>query len=160
MTRYHVLHRQFEQAVADGERSVGTNPNCVTGYWVLSDTLIFAGNPEEALAAAEKAMRLDPARPDFYAFLVGRAYYVLGRPREAIPFLQRHAAAFPNAPWIHFDLIVAYIETDRDADARAEATKLLRISPQFHLLPPEAGLWKDVALNRRFNDDLRKAGLR
>jgi hypothetical protein len=32
--------------------------------------------------------------------------------------------------------------------------------PEFSLPPPEKGYYKDVALNRRFNDDLRKAGLK
>jgi adenylate cyclase len=160
LTRYDVLHRQFEQALADGRRAVATNPNCSSGYWMLSDTLIFAGKPDEALTAAEKAMRIDPAGRDFYAYLFGRAYYCLGRPQKAIPLLQRHVAAFPNAPWAHFDLAIAYIEAGRDDDARAEATELMKGSPQLALLPPDKGAWKDIALNRRFNNDLRRAGLK
>jgi adenylate cyclase len=160
MTRYDVIHRQFDRAVADGERAVATNPNCTNGYWVLSDTLIFAGKPNEAISAAEKATRLDPAGRDFYDFLFGRALYVLGRPGQAIPFLQRHAAAFPSAPWVHLDLAIAYIEAGRDQDAKGEAAEITKEMPHFALPPPERGAYEDVALNRRFDDDLRKAGLK
>jgi adenylate cyclase len=160
LTRYDVLHRQFERVLAHGQRAVSTNPNCSNGYWMLSDTLIFVGQPKEALAAAERATRLDPAGRDFYAYLVGRAYYVLGRPQQAIPFLQRHVAAFPKAPYVHFDLAIAYIESGRDRDARAEADEIMKDSPQFALSAPENGPYKDAALNRRFDHDLRKAGLK
>jgi predicted Zn-dependent protease len=127
---------------------------------MLSDTLIFAGKPEEALSAAEKATRLDPARRDFYAYLIGRALYTMGRPEQAIPFLQRHVAAFPKAPYIHVDLAIAYVEAGRDRDARAEAAEIMRESPGFTLPPPDKGYSKDIAQNRRFLDDLRKAGVK
>jgi adenylate cyclase len=159
-TRYGVAHRQFEHAVADGERAVAINPNCTSGYWMLSDTLIFAGKPEEALGAAEKATRLDPAGADFYAYLIGRALINMGRPDQAIPFLKRHVAAFPNAPYAHIDLAIAYVESGREQDARAEAAEITKDMPEFSLPPPEKGYYKDIALNRRFNDDLRKAGLK
>jgi len=55
------------------------------------------------------------------------------------------------------NLIVAYSELGRNAEARAEATEILRVNPQF-AMPPENG-GKNVAQNRRFNDDMRRAGL-
>jgi adenylate cyclase len=131
MTRYDVPRRQFEKAIADGERAVRNNPNCTNGYTFLADTLIFAGRPREALAAAETAIRLDPAGQNFYAYDVGRAYIWMGRAQEGIPFLQRHAAAFPSAPWAHWDLAIAYAEVGRDREARDEIAELKRISPQF-----------------------------
>jgi predicted Zn-dependent protease len=105
-------------------------------------------------------MRLHPATRDVFAYLVGRAYYVMGRPREAIKFLQRQQAATPTAPFAYLDLAVAYIEAGRGADARAEAAEFMKASPQFVLFPPEKGPFKEMAWNRRFVDDLRKAGLK
>jgi adenylate cyclase len=160
MTRYDVLHRQLDRAIADGERAVATNPNCVGGYGFLSDTLIFAGKPKEALAAAEKAIRLDPSSRDFWAYLIGRALVCLGRPQEAIPFIQRHLAVFPNAPWGHLDLVIAYVEAGRDGDARAEAAEFMRGSPHFVQPPPEDGFYKDPVSNRRFYNDLHQAGIK
>jgi adenylate cyclase len=160
MTRYDVIHRRFDQALADGERAVATNPNCSAGYGFLSDTLIFVGKPREALAAAEKAIRLDPSSRDFWAYVIGRALCWLGHPQEAIPIIQRNLAAFPNAPWGHLDLVFAYVEAGRLIDARAEAAKFMRGSPQLVLPPLENAYMQDGASNRRVYDDLHKAGLK
>jgi tetratricopeptide (TPR) repeat protein len=151
---------RFVQAVAEGERAVSINPNCSMGFDFLATALNAVGKPGEALSAIEKAERLDPAGRDFFAGAVGRAYLLMGRYQDAIPALQRHVGAYPNALWAHLDLAIAYTELDRDHDAREEAAEVIRISPHYILLPPEKGLYKDVTLNRRFNDDLRKAGLK
>jgi hypothetical protein len=55
---------------------------------------------------------------------------------------------------------VAYEELGRDQAARAEVAEVMRISPHFVMLPPDKGVLRDVAMNRRFNADLRKAGLK
>jgi tetratricopeptide (TPR) repeat protein len=159
VNRYDVLHRRFDQALADAERSIATNPNCSAGYAFLADTLIFVGRPKEALAAADKAIRLDPSSRNFWAYLIGRALCWLERPREAIPFIQRHMAAFPNAPWGRLDLVMAYVEAGRLTEARAEAAKFMRDNPQFALPPAKNGYMKDEASNQHVYDDLHKAGL-
>jgi hypothetical protein len=46
----------------------------------------------------------------------------------------------------------------RDQDARAEATEIMRISPHFVLASMPT--LKDEARNKRFQSDLRKAGLK
>jgi adenylate cyclase len=155
---------RFDEAVAMGERAVNINPNCSIGYTFLAASLNAAGRPAEALGTVEKAMRLDPAGRDFYAGIIGTADMLMGRYQQAIPSLQRTTAAIPNALWAHLQLAVAYSELGRDRDARAEAAKVMTISPGYVLekepysvVPDLAG--KDVALQQRFNADLRKAGL-
>jgi predicted Zn-dependent protease len=69
--------------------------------------LNVSNKPEEVLQAAEKAMRLDPTRQDFYAFFVAAPLNLMGRYEEAIPLLKRHIAAYPNQPWAHAALIFA-----------------------------------------------------
>ena len=83
------MQRRFDQAVADGERAVAINPNYAGGYQALSDALIIVGKPEEALRAAQKAMRLDPTGKDFYSYDVGDAYVEMGRYTDAIPILKQ-----------------------------------------------------------------------
>jgi tetratricopeptide (TPR) repeat protein len=130
------------------------------GYTFLSVALTAVGKPSEALDTIEKAMRLDPAGHDFYAEIIGGAYETMGRYQDAIQTLERPVAASPNDLWAHLSLIIAYIELGRDSDARLEAAEVMRISPHYIVGPPEKGFYQDVALNRRFNDDLRKAGLK
>jgi tetratricopeptide (TPR) repeat protein len=108
----------------------------------------------------EKAIRLDPAQRDFYAYDMGLAYLEMGRYQEATTVFERVVATSPNYLYAHLDLVVAYEELGRDQDAHAEAAVVMRISPQLVLPPPEKALLKDVALNKRFDRDLRKAGLK
>jgi adenylate cyclase len=152
--------RQFERGVAEGKRAVSINPNCSIGYTFLSTALTAAGKPAEALDAIEKAMRLDPAGHDFYAGVIGNAYITMGRYQEAVQSLKRQVAATPNALWSHLNLVIAYIELGRESEARLEVAEVMRISPKYVLPLPEKGPFENVALNRRFDDDLRKAGLK
>jgi adenylate cyclase len=102
------------------------------------------------------ATRLDPTHQDYYAFFVANPYVLMGRYEEAIPLLKRHLSVLPNNPWAYAVLVVAYTELGRDVDARAAAAELMRINPDF--------VWgetnKDAAVNKRYKNDLRKAGFR
>jgi adenylate cyclase len=148
--------RRFDQAVAEGKRAVAIDPNFAQGYVVLSEALGVSNRVEEALHAVEKAMRLDPSRQDFYAFFIGQAYVDMGRYREAIPLLKRHLAVYPNQPWAHVALIEAYSELGDNQEARAAAAELKHINPQFAY----SDINEDAARNMRYENDLRKAGLK
>jgi len=52
--------------------------------------------------------------------------------------------------------VVAYTELGRETDARAEAVEFMRSNPDFVI----AGINKDAAVNRLWETDLRKAGLK
>jgi adenylate cyclase len=151
----HWLQRRFDQAVAEGERAVALDPNNVQGYGALADALTVSNRPEQAVRVVEKEMRLDPSRQDFYAYFIAAPYVEMGRYRDAIPLLKRHLAMYPNMAWAHAVLIVADMELGRDQEAQAEAIELNRISPHFH-----ATVGQDPAQNKRWEDDLRKAGLK
>ena len=148
--------KRFAQAVAEGERCVAMNPSSPICYEALADALTVSDQPEAAVRAAEKAIRLDPAHQDFYAFFVANPYILMGRYEEAIRLLKRHLTALPGNPWAYCDLVVAYIELGRDADARAAAAELMRTNPNFVLGEPN----EDAGVNKRYRNDLRKAGLK
>ena len=101
-------------------------------------------------------MRLDPTHQDFYEYFVASPYVLMGRYEEAIPLLKRELAVRPNNPWAYAGLVVAYTELGRNVDARAVAAQLMRINPDFVGGQPN----KDAAVNKRYNNDLRKAGFR
>jgi adenylate cyclase len=151
---------RFDQAVADGERAVSINPNYAQGYLALSDALINDRRPEEALRAAQRAMRLDPASRDFYAYAAGNAYSSMGRYQDAVKHFKRTVTAHPNMLVAHLGLVGAHVELGREQEARAEAVQVMRISPQFTVPPPTTCWTKDVAWNKHMQDELRKAGLK
>jgi adenylate cyclase len=152
------MQGRHDQAVADGERAVAINPNYAQGYQALADALLNAGRPGEAVPAAQKAMRLDPAHEEFFGYDLGLAYLEMWRCEAAIPILKRTVAAYPNLLVAYLGLTIAYAELGRNEDAQAQAAEIMRISPKFTVasLPPT----KDAAWNKRSRDDLRKAGLK
>jgi adenylate cyclase len=152
------LQGRYDRAVAEGERATTINPNYAPGYEALSVALVASDKLEEALGAAEKAMRLDPAAQDFYGYFVAVPLVLMERYQEAVPLLKRTVAMIPNQVWAHVMLVIAYTELGRGRDAEIEAAEVMRISPQLTLasLPKN----KNAALDNRLRSDLRKAGLK
>jgi adenylate cyclase len=159
--RLYVYKRQFEKAVAEGERSIELTPNSAVNNWWLSAILNRSGKPAESISFAEKAARLDPRNRDLYEFDIGLAYLVMGRYEEAIPFFKTHLVHYPNNMSAHYWLVIAYSELKREKEARAEATEVLRISPHFSVeVAKERSPLRDRTLVARYRDDMRKAGLK
>jgi adenylate cyclase len=155
------LKDQHDQAIADGKRAVSLDPNSAFAWLALADinTILWtASKPEEVLAYAQKAIRLDPRHPELYSNQEGAAYNKMGRYAEAVDALKR---GDQNNPWIHANLVYAYSELGREHDARAEAAEVLRISPRFSLEEVERmpGSWQGP-FGQRYLSDLRKAGLK
>ena len=163
---------QHDRAVADGKRAVSLDPNSAYGWLALADIndaeCVFpagimppdwgASKPEEVLAYAQKAIRLDPRHPEKYSMPEGVAYNGMGRYAEAVEALKRSEQ---NNPWVHVNLVYAYSELGREQDARAEAAEVLHISPGFSLEEVERmpGNWHGT-LGQRYLSDLRKSGLK
>jgi tetratricopeptide (TPR) repeat protein len=139
--------------VTEVERMVALEPNSALGYLYLADALNGTGRPVEALAANEKAKRLDPRERDFYLAEQGWADSQLGRWQVAITPLKR----LPSyGPVVHVWLAVDYIELGHDDAARAEIREVLKIDPEYSL---KTGVAQFLSDQERAAADLRKAGL-
>ena len=108
----------------------------------------------------QKAARLDPTHPSFYAIWIGTAYNGMGRWQDAVSAFKQCTGGNPNNIFAHLGLVIAYEELGQDKRARAEAAETMRINPQFALPSPEKGYFKDLAFNERVDKDMRKAGLK
>jgi adenylate cyclase len=165
LSQLYLTKNQYDQAVAAGERAIVVDPGNSGSYDLLASALAYSGKPAEALKVEERVRRRDPRMDVLHLLIDGFAYNMLGRYEEAIPALKEFLSHAPDFPVAHYDLAVAYMELGREADARAEAAEILRISPQYTLADPKksgviGGVIKDVALAERWNADLRKAGLK
>ena len=152
---------QHDRAIADGKRAVSLDPNSAFAWLALADIndILWAeSKPEEVLAYAQKAIRLDPRHPESYSMQEGVAYNEMGRYAEAVEAFKRSEQ---NNPWVHANLIHSYSQLGREQDARAEAAEVLRLSPGFSLEEVERmpGNWQG-AEGQRYLSDLRKAGLK
>jgi adenylate cyclase len=162
----HLWQRQYEPALGAMERAMALEPNETRGsaafnYAGLAEVLSRMGRSEEALEAAEHALRLKPAIVDLHLASVGTAYAVAGRPEQALEPLQRYLSRYPNVLQAHLTLAAVYSALGREAEARAEAAEVLRLNPHFSLeVYRQREPLKDPARLERQLTALRRAGLR
>jgi len=123
-----LFRNHADKAIADVRRALSLDLNNAFGCRALSSILSATGRLEEALAYVQKARRLDPLHPELYWPDEGNVYNKMGRYVEALDALKR---GDQNIPTVHLDLVYTYSELGREADARAEAAELMRLSPQF-----------------------------
>ena len=109
----------------------------------------------------EQALRRKPSVADVHLDSVGAAYYLAGRPEEAIAPLKQYLSRYPNILGAHLTLAAVYSELGKEAEARAEAAEVLRLNPKFSLeVHKERVPIKDPAMLERHIAALRKAGLK
>ena len=151
---------------AEAERLVALSPNPARGYLAVAELMDYMAEPAQALAAVDKAMRLDPGNRDNYSVdgsPRGWAYTLLGRYVDAISAFKHEQALHPDILWLHLGLAIDDIELGHDDAARAEAAEVLRLNPQFALetvFPTVGPKGRVLAQQVRWDADLRKAGLK
>jgi adenylate cyclase len=157
---FYLVGKQHVQAKTETERAITLDPNYADSYRTLGDILSFAGRPEEAIELCEKTIRLNPRHPAWYPNSLGFAYLLTGQCEQAIAALKRAPNLNPNFPPIHLNLAIAYSESGREEEARAEVAEFLRLVPNasFEVGKQRAPI-KDPAVLERYFSALRKAGL-
>jgi TolB-like protein/Tfp pilus assembly protein PilF len=156
----YLWQKRYEQAFAEMERAVALSPKEAWGSAVLAEVLSRVGRTEEALEAAEQALHLKPLTVDLHLDSVGAAYYLAGKPEEAITPLRQYLSRYPNILGAHLTLAAAYSEVGKEAEARAEAAEVLRLNPEFSLeIHKQRMPIKDPAMLERHLAALREAGL-
>jgi adenylate cyclase len=75
--------------------------------------------------------------------------------------MKQYLSRYPNILGAHLTLAAVYSELGKEAEARAEATEVLRLNPQFSLEVRQQRVpIKDPAALERYIAALRKAGLK
>ncbi len=123
---------------------------------------MFAGEGEEAVKAAESALRLDPQfKSGPYLNLLGISQFIAGRYSEAIEAYRRNVAQGGpmGAPMLH-PWAAAYVAVGRMEEARDTANELLKFFPEFSLKRYRMlHIYKREEDSRRLVGYLRQAGL-
>ena len=76
---------------------------------------------------------MNPYPASHYYWQLGMAYVFLGRWDEAIDAHKMALKREPNDFVAHLSLVICYCMIDRMEDARAEASEVLRIYPQYSI---------------------------
>jgi adenylate cyclase len=160
LCRLYSFKRQYDQA--ECQRAIELAPSsCVYCYFCVADTLVRSGKPQEGIGFVEKVERLDPRNRVLWEPGRGEAYVIMRRYADAIPIFKAFFVLYPNGVWEHVWLAIAYTELGREQEARGEAAEIMRLSPHFSLqAEKERMALQDQALEERYLNDLRKAGLK
>ncbi len=160
----HLFQKQYELAIAEGRKSVTLGPNNSLGHILFAYTMLFAGEFNEAIDLAERAIRLTPYCSSWYFFVLGKAYRQAGRYEEAFAAFEKGLVrARENRGNLFLPLIGltdVSVQLGRDTEARNYAADILKIDPNFNLEGFKyIYLYKDPAHLERILDNMRKAGL-
>ena len=157
---------KYDEAIAEGKRSVTVSPNSSGSYAAFAWTMIYAAKPKEALTLSKKALRLSPYPPAWYLTAEGFANYLLGHYKAALSSYQKVLKRYQSGSQAHIafrGLIVCYMQLGREAEARTEAQNFLKLNPTFTIkifIERIKGFsFRDLSWVDKYVDLLRKAGL-
>jgi adenylate cyclase len=157
----YIRKKEFDKAIAEGERAVALNPGGTSVLLNYARSLTVAGRPEEGIPLFQKAIRLNPFGPPTLYREFGHALRVVGRFEEAVSAYKKAIQLAPDNIYPHIFLAATYIQMGREKEARAEAAEVLRIDPKFSLdYLAKVLSYKDQSVNNRTLEALRKAGLK
>jgi adenylate cyclase len=153
--------REFDKAIAEGERAVALNPGGTSVLVNYADSLNFAGRPEEAIPLFQKAIRLNPFGPSYLYREFGIALRDTGRFEGAVSAFKKAIQLVPDSASAHLHLAATYSMMGREKEARAEAAEVLRINPKFSVdFYAKVIQYKDQSQIDKIINALRKAGLK
>jgi len=89
---------------------------------------MFTGEPEKAVEAIEKAIRLAPDQSDLYIDAAG-IYFDLDRDDDAMNALKKAVKLSPDSAQAHYLLSEGYQETGKERKAIEELKKAIDLEP-------------------------------
>jgi adenylate cyclase len=157
---------RYREAIDAYRRALVLAPSSIPPGLALAYN--YLGEPEQAIAYADKAMRLSPHDP-FSAplyFAKANAYGILQDYQEALVWFRRTEAAYPDSPLNGLGSSALLALAGQEADARATMQRYLasdnapiRTIAQWQrvLLPADSPRF--LTYRQKFIEGLRKAGL-
>ncbi|MFB0519851.1 MAG: tetratricopeptide repeat protein [Desulfatiglandales bacterium] len=160
----YLFQRQYDNAIAEGERAIAIAPNVACNKAILAQTMLFAGSFEEAITLVKSAMRLNPHYPSWYLQPLAMAYTMIGDHEKAIALneelLNRRKEAGGNIIIALLGLAANSIFLGREDDAKAYLKEILELEPNYSLERfQKINLFKDPLQLERTLEALRRAGL-
>ena len=161
MSYLHMLRGDFERCVRSSERAIALDRNLAMAHNMLATSLAHLGKGIEAVLAAQTALRLDPAGPQFDVFVttMGLAQLLQGQVDEAIECFSRARAANPKLARAHAWVAIALATKGDVPGARLAAADLLCLAPDYRLSQTvDACLPKSPPRYQQFYDEVLRPG--
>jgi len=151
--------KDWDRGLQERDLTLALSPNDPVAIASMSEIAIRAGKTDEAIASLTRDIAWDPA----YVFAapqahLGWAYFVKGEYQTALDHLKQDKTDDPIWSWSF--LAATYAELGMMTEARATTAKMRQANPAISLaLLKQLFSYRDEAVQRRFIDALRKAGL-
>ena len=160
----YLIQRQYDKAIAEGQKSTELGPNSALSHVLFAQILYNSGNPEDAIAFVEQALRLCPNCPAWYSAALGKSYRTAGRYEDAIRvykevLLRARKGEFP--PWLpNANLAITYAMMGQNEKASKYLVEAMKINPAYSLeLEGKINFFRDPKQLEAIFDALRKAGM-
>jgi len=157
-----MVARDYDNGLDALRRALAKNPGSGFIAFLASTALAMAGNPQESLVQAERAMALSPLDPAFFLYLTiaGMAQLFSGRPEQALELARRSAALYDDWDSTYWVLVPAYVQLGRMAEAEAALARLRSLAPNLTVsVARQRFPIRDPASMAMVLDGLQKAGL-
>ena len=115
------------------ERATALDPNLALGYAQRANQLVLTGRAQEAPPLALKAMRLSPRDParSVFAWVLGRAYFSMGKYDEAIVWLRKSVAERQTIWFSRAHLVSAFALAGKKPEAVAALADFDKALPGY-----------------------------
>lgn len=151
--------KRFDEASQAGLRAIEINPNDAENHIFYSRAASTAGFYKPAVAAAERAVALNPMYPKWYPFIYARALYADGQVERAAEVC---ADGMARQPFVATTVtcIAVYERAGRHDEAALHAATLNAATTPI-TVPRALDSWgfREASLNERFAGNLSAAGL-
>lgn len=156
--RIYVFHDRYGQANAELERAVRSNPNDSNALAGRGNVLMWLGQTDAAIAALERAQRIDPDLNAIDRFALSLSYYLKRRYASAVEQAELNLRENVAADVSRIVLAASYAQLNQLEDAARVAQAIRRLNPAFD---PNAfgSKFQNPSDLAHLRDGLRKAGL-
>jgi Tfp pilus assembly protein PilF len=156
--------RLYAEAVHHSERAIALDPSDARAHGRLAYALVYDGRLDQAIEAANRALRLNPKKPRNAIQWLGRAHFSKGDLSKALTYFERARTHSPGfvSPGLSLPLAATYAQLGRDEDARAALQHYTKLwTSRAPTLRDVMKFWpfKDLVVAKRFAEGLLKAGL-
>ncbi|MFC1681148.1 tetratricopeptide repeat protein, partial [Pseudomonadota bacterium] len=141
--------------------AIEINPNYALAYHGLGYALAVGGNPADAVAQFDTALRLSPKDPYRWAFNTMKAFaLVLIKDHEsAVDCGRRGMREQAEVFWAYSHVLSALGHLGREAEAEQVLAQLLHIKPGFSSVTIDESIrFKNDLDREHYLEGLRKAG--
>lgn len=130
---YYMGLRQFDDAIADYDRSIALNPDLADAYFWRGLSYFYRGKYDEALENYDQALKIDPKMVEAYNSR-GHTHFTRREWDLAVPEYKRAIEVDPDFAPAHQNLATTYVELGQYELAIEEYDRTLELQPWNHIV--------------------------